>query len=97
MQLTPSEFWDMGLVDFLDIANAIHEEDEHYWDRVYQVTAWQSALLMNATGNYGKKQIKPEMLYKSPFDQEDTPVKKEKNRQYVAAEQEKLKELFGLE
>ena len=88
----------MGFIDFLDLANAQYRFEEERWDREYQRTAWQTALLMNATGNYGKKQIKPEMLYKSPF--EELANKKasdtKKDKEYVKAEQDKLKDLFGL-
>ena len=87
----------MGLIDFLDLANAQYRVEEENWDREYQRTAWQTALLMNATGNYGKKQIKPDMLYKSPLeDLADKAKDKKRGKEYVEAEQDKLKDLFGL-
>lgn len=88
----------MGLIDFLDLANAQQRAEEEKWDREYQRTAWQTALLMNATGNYGKKQIKPEMLYKSPFEElaKNKANDQKKDKEYVKAEQDKLKDLFGL-
>lgn len=99
MGLTPEEFWTMGLIDFLDVADAQYRAEEELWDREYQRTAWQTALLMNATGNFGKKQIKPEQLYKSPFAEQQNntgSTKKKVDKQYVAQEQDKLKDLFGL-
>lgn len=89
----------MGLVDFLDIANAQYRTEEELWDREYQRTAWQTALLMNATGNYGKKQIKPEQLYTSPFAEKQNntgSTTKKVDKQYVAHEQDMLKDLFEL-
>lgn len=97
--MKPDEFWAMGVVDFLDLANAQYRQEEELWDREYQKTAWQTALLMNSTGNYGKKQIKPEQLYKSPFAEKQNntgSTKKKVDKQYVAQEQEQLKDLFGL-
>ncbi len=86
----------MGLIDFLDLANAQYRAEEEQWDREFQRTAWQTALLMNASGNYGKKQIKPEMLYKSPFEELAKANETKKDKEYVKSEQEKLKDLFGL-
>lgn len=86
----------MGLIDFLDLANAQYRAEEEQWDREFQRTAWQTALLMNATGNYGKKQIKPEMLYKSPFEEKAKADNSVKDKEYVKAEQDKLRDLFGL-
>lgn len=84
----------MGLVDFIDLANAQYKAEEEHWDREYQKVAWQTALLMNATGNFGKKKITPELLYKSPFAETQTTTKKDKK--YVENEQQALKQLFEL-
>lgn len=87
----------MGISDFLDMVNAQHRAEEEHWDRELQRTAWLASLLMNATGNY-KKQIKPESLYTSPFESmSDRSAGKRVDNLYVEDEQEKLKELFGLE
>ncbi|MDA2738375.1 hypothetical protein PDQ75_24790 [Bacillus cereus group sp. Bc015] len=40
-----------------------------------QRTAWQTALLMSATGNYGKKGVDPKKLYKPQFDDMGRPIK----------------------
>lgn len=45
-------------------------------DLELQTIAWQTALLMNSTGNY-KKRIAPKDLYKSPYDEDGEEKKKE--------------------
>lgn len=86
----------MGITDFFDLANAQHRAEEEEWDRELQRTAWSTALLMNATGNY-KKQIKPEALYQSPFETTNNgSTSKKVDTQYVVDEQEKLKKLFDV-
>lgn len=86
----------MGLVDFIDLANANFLAEERYWDRQYQLTAWSTALLMNATGNYGNRQIKPTDLYRSPYEDTTEQSSKQVNKKYVEDEQAKLKAMFGL-
>ncbi|MGV2685134.1 hypothetical protein GNF82_12115 [Clostridium perfringens] len=97
LNLSPEQFWNMGLIDFLDLANAQYRAEEEFWDRELERTAWQTAILANAAGT-SKKQIKPEQLYKSPFrEAEKTSVsKKAKDKEYVTSEQEKLKAIFGM-
>ncbi|MDA1509571.1 hypothetical protein PDJ86_22190 [Bacillus cereus group sp. TH36-2LC] len=43
-------------------------------DTEMQRTAWQTSLLMSATGNYGKKGIEPKKLYKPQFDEMGRPI-----------------------
>ncbi|WP_250944636.1 hypothetical protein [Clostridium felsineum] len=56
-----------------------------------QLIAWQTSLLMNATGNY-KTQIKPEDLYK-PKLSETTTKKKQPDIEQLRKE---LRETFNL-
>lgn len=44
------------------------------YDVEMQRTAWQTSLLMTATGNYGKKGIDPKKLYKPQFNEEGKPI-----------------------
>lgn len=44
-------------------------------DTEMQRTAWQTSLLMSATGNYGKKGVDPKKLYKPQFDEMGQPIK----------------------
>ncbi|MDR7207603.1 hypothetical protein [Priestia megaterium] len=37
-------------------------------DREMERLAWQSSLLMSATGNFGKKGVKPKKLFERHFD-----------------------------
>jgi hypothetical protein len=43
-------------------------------DLLMQRTAWQTALLMTASGNYGKKGVKLDKLYKPQFDEYGNPI-----------------------
>lgn len=62
--------------------------EEEKLDFEMQVVAWQTALLMNSTGNY-KKQIKPTDLYKSVgadrnkkvLSEEEIRLEKERKRE----------------
>jgi hypothetical protein len=66
-------------------------------DYEMQRTAWQTALIMSASGNYGKKGIKPDKLYKPQFDDMGNPVKSD-NETFKAIDKEekesKLNELL---
>ena len=46
----------------IDMLKAFSKKEEQEFDLKMQVVAWQTAMLMNSTGNY-KKKIKPEDLY----------------------------------
>ncbi|WP_242278586.1 hypothetical protein [Bacillus cereus group sp. BfR-BA-01313] len=46
-------------------------------DTEMQRTAWQTSLLMSATGNYGKKGVDPKKLYKPLYDDMGKPIKAE--------------------
>lgn len=80
-----------ALKDYI-IAHIKAEEDE--LDKQMQVIAWQTALLMNSTGNY-KKSIKPTDLYTSIFDTEDTPAGVHRVKNKKALEEDLLKTFKG--
>lgn len=83
----------MGIIDFMDMTTAIADYDEEQIDFAFTVRAWQTALLMNATGNF-KKKIKSTDLYESPVRQEGKS--KKANKQYVESEVNKLHQLFDI-
>ncbi|MGG0487250.1 hypothetical protein ABEY65_28270 [Priestia aryabhattai] len=58
--LTVVEFWDM-----VDAKMLIQYANE---DREMERLAWQTSQLMSATGNFGRKGIKPDKLYQRQFD-----------------------------
>jgi hypothetical protein len=64
--LTLPEFW--AMVDAKLYYNALDQ------DIAMQRLAWQTSLLMSATGNYGKKGVKADKLYKSHFDENGEPI-----------------------
>ena len=61
--------------------------EEEQIDIKMQMLAWQTALLMNSTGNY-KKKVKPEDLYKSIAEIE----KEEKQKSMTVEDKKKLEE-----
>lgn len=60
--MKPWELYDLDLTILGEMVVAHIKADEESFDLQMQITAWQTALLMNSTGNY-KKRIKPEDLY----------------------------------
>lgn len=72
------------------------DREVHEYDMEMRRLAWQTAYLMNSTGNY-KSAVKPEKLY-TPLDkikeQQQQSVQQKKND--VQAQKEELKKTFGL-
>jgi hypothetical protein len=65
----------MTFMEFHDMLSALVEEEKRQDDMLNQRVAWQTAHLMNATGNY-KKKIKVTDLYKpmsEPSETEESP------------------------
>ena len=82
----------MELLHLCDIITSFMKVEEEKIDVEMQMLAWQTALLMNSTGNY-KKKIKPEDLYKSIAEIE----KEEKQKQLTREDKKKLEdELLSL-
>lgn len=67
LRLKPDELFSLTLVEFYDMVNARQAFTFVEDDREMERLAWQTSLLMNATGNY-KKQIAPDKLYKRHYD-----------------------------
>ena len=67
-QLTPIEFTDMWLAK-------LHYQSKDA-DAEMQRTAWQTSLLMSASGNYGKKGIEAKKLYQPMYDTEGNIIEK---------------------
>lgn len=68
------------------------EEENQRIEHEYYLTAWQTALLMNATGNY-KTRITPEKLLGKDFGKKKglKPIDKAEKEERLR----KLKEKFG--
>lgn len=77
--LTPQEFYNCTLVEIVEWAYYKTMSLNKERDFELQSIAWQTALLMNSSGNY-KKKIEPSDLYQSPYD------KKEKINEDTATE-----------
>lgn len=71
------------------------DRELHQYDIDMKKLAWQTAYLMNATGNY-KKPVKPEKLYQSILEQPKDTEEKEEKKKSIEAEREYLKKAFGL-
>lgn len=81
--LKPSEVYSMELLHLGDIITSFMKVEEEKIDIEMQMLAWQTALLMNSTGNY-KKKIKPEDLYNSIAE-----IEKEEQQQRLTLEDKK--------
>lgn len=66
------------------------DREVHLYDLEMMKTAWQTAYLMNSTGNY-KRPVKPEKLYES-IQAKKKPVKHDD----VKAKRDDLLRTFGL-
>jgi len=88
--LTLPEFWSM--VDAKLYYNALDQDIE------MQRLAWQTSLLMTASGNYGKKGVKADKLYKSNFDENGEPISRDSESTFKTIDKEekdkKLNELI---
>lgn len=84
--LKPNELYQINLWDLSDMVKAYSRKEEDEFDSKMQMVAWQTAMLMNSTGNF-KKRIKPEDLY--------TPISELKKQDEVQEEfnPEKKKQL----
>lgn len=65
----PDQLFSLTLPEFYDMVNAKMYYNALDQDIDMQRTAWQTSLLMTASGNYGNKVIEPNKLYKSSFDE----------------------------
>lgn len=71
--LKPSELYVLDLVILCDMILAYMRVEEEIFDKEMIQLSWQTAILMNSTGNY-KKKIKPEDLY-VPLDEQKKKIK----------------------
>jgi hypothetical protein len=85
---------ELSTADVVDLCVAYIELENEKFDLNMQVTAWQTALLINTGGNV-KRKITPEKLY--------TPLAKQKkkgdasaNKSYVDKQREELKKKFNI-
>lgn len=84
----------MDLNILADMLKAVIDLKEYELDVTMQVLAWQTAQLMNSTGNY-KTAVKPDKLYKpmDKFKKQPAKVQKQEN---IEAKRKELLDLFGL-
>jgi hypothetical protein len=87
--LKPDEFWNLTYAELNEMLEYYLEEEKLVIEREQYLVAWQTALLMNATGNY-KRTITPEKLLgknknKSPEVKQVDKDEKEKNLQELMA------------
>jgi hypothetical protein len=78
--LLPDQLFSLTLPEFLDMVNAkltIHAINE---DKEMERLSWQTSLLMTATGNYGKKGIDKDKLYKRQYDDMGEPINRKEGQ-----------------
>lgn len=91
MGLLPNQLYSLGVSDFLDMYNAYKEMENVNFDKDMCKLAWQTALLMNATGRY-KKVLKPTDLYRSIYEKESIDKPKKSKEEL----REELKNTFNI-
>jgi hypothetical protein len=97
-KMNADELYDMDCMTLSEMFLAVINMDNKKLDDQMQVTAWQTALLMNATGNY-KLPVKSENLYVPLRDRDkakDGEALKETISQERTRKQEELMKTFGL-
>jgi hypothetical protein len=68
--LMPDQLFSLTLPEFYDMVRAKQYYTSLESDTDMQRTAWQTSLIMTSSGNYGKKGVTPDKLYKSVFDKD---------------------------
>jgi Phage tail assembly chaperone protein, TAC len=98
LKLKPDEFWSLTATELEEMLEAFWEEEKRQDDVTNQRVSWQTAHLMNATGNY-KKRIKSTDLYKPVEDveqAEETPKQNIVTRFETAEQKEEyMKDLMS--
>lgn len=87
--MKPEDLYSIDLLTLSDIIQCYIKAENEEFDQKMQMLAWQTALLMNSTGNY-KKSIKPQDLY-TPMEQQHEP-EPEENKEEL---QKELLEAFA--
>ncbi|WP_179865958.1 phage tail assembly chaperone [Bacillus pseudomycoides] len=90
LKLKPNEFWSLTIWELIEMMRYHNEEEAQKLEREEYRIAWQTSLLMNATGNY-KRAITPEKLLGLDKDGD----KKKESTEKVNIE-EKNEKLSGL-
>lgn len=72
----PDTLFSLTGQEFIDMYSAKIQYQGLHDDAEMQKLAWQTSLLMTATGNYGKKGIEPKKLYVSRFDEDGNLIEK---------------------
>jgi hypothetical protein len=91
----PEQLFSLTLVELYDMVNAKYHYLGLEEDNTMQRTAWQTSLLMTATGNYGKKGVEPKKLYKPMFDEQGNVIKDKSNSITVEEKDKKLNDLIA--
>lgn len=75
MGLKPWEVCELDIWVIEDLLQAQQYKEDDDFDKQMIQLSWQTALLMNSTGNY-KKKIKPEDLYTPLEEQKEKAIKR---------------------
>lgn len=87
----------MNLIILADMIRACGRAEEDSFNTKMQMLAWQTALLMNSTGNY-KKKIKPTDLFnpeKHKGTVEEADISEEEKKALKKQKQEELLKTFA--
>lgn len=83
--MKPLELYELDLFILGEMIEAHAEVENEEFETKMQMIAWQTALLMNSSGNY-KKKIKPQDLYSNKNKNEETNNKGSETKQELQKE-----------
>lgn len=72
----PDQLFELTFPEYVDMVNAKITLSNVEDDKAMERMAWQTSLLMSATGNYGKKGIDAGKLYTRQLDNTGNSIKK---------------------
>lgn len=87
--------YDLDLFVLYKLLKAEMDREVHEYDLGMLKLSWQTALLMNATGNY-KREVKPESLYTSFEDRQKEQLEEENKQTSIQTKRDELLKTFNI-
>ena len=87
--------YDMDLFILYKLLKAEMDREAHTYDTDMLKLSWQTAFLMNATGNY-KRDVKPENLYVPYEERQKLQLDEESKQSSIQAKRDELLKTFNI-
>ena len=94
-QLGFERMYEMDLFILYKIIKAERDKEVHVYDMDMQKLSWQTACLMNATGNY-KRSVKPENLYTTLEDRMIEQLSEEAKQKNIQDKRDEILKTFNI-